>query len=135
MGTNYYVEVERTRKCACCGQLKPSTVLHIGKSSSGWCFALHYEPTFMLETWDDWKAFLRKRAIYDEYDRFVPYEEMVKKVEDRRRAGSNGTDEEWAAWLLRNDAIEGPNGLARASHDQVISHGEGTWDMIAGEFS
>jgi hypothetical protein len=35
-----------------------------------------------------------------------------------------------------NESVEGPNGLLRAAiGGSCIGHGEGTWDLITGEFS
>ena len=64
MGTNYYLY--QKPDCECCG--RPFEPLHIGKSSAGWCFALHIMPEDGISTLLDWcalwsapGAFIRKR--------------------------------------------------------------------------
>ncbi len=52
MGTNYYLHEKPD--CECCG--RPFEALHIGKSSSGWCFSLHVMPEDMINTLDDWRS-------------------------------------------------------------------------------
>lgn len=43
----------------------------------------------------------------------------------------------WDEFYTRNNAVPGPNGLARHRIDMAhcIGHGAGTWDLILGEFS
>ena len=53
MGTNYYLHRPRTNECEHCGRADEAPPLHIGKSSSGWCFSLHVrradDPEHVLE--------------------------------------------------------------------------------------
>lgn len=65
MGTNYYLEPKPP--CQCCG--RPFEQLHIGKSSAGWCFALHVIPERGIKDLDDWvRIWSQPEArIVDEY--------------------------------------------------------------------
>jgi len=44
MGTNYYLVKNERPPCPCCERTYVQERLHIGKSSGGWCFALHVIP-------------------------------------------------------------------------------------------
>ena len=132
MGTNYYHSTED--KCPTCGHDR-GEVLHIGKSSGGWCFALHVYPRQpdRPRDLDAWKA--RWQAcgvIKDEYGAVHTPEEMIATIENRSHP--------WAGQSFdyeRNHAQPGPNGLVRAKPDGVhcIGPGEGTWDYMVGDFS
>lgn len=130
MGTNYYL-VQQT-PCECCG--RPYEDLHIGKSSWGWCFALRVHPDLGIVDLDDWRKLWAGRRVRDEYGTDIPIEEMEQIIIDRRstRGGPPTAD-----WLRQNSAVPGPNGLIRHRIDgqHCIGHGEGTWDLIQGEFS
>ena len=103
--------------------------LHIGKSASGWCFALatHDEITSL----DDWREEFEEPdvTIVDEYDRPVTAEEMLKIITER----SGNGDWRGAAGHFQ----PGPNGLRRFLIDgeHCIGYGLGTWDIMRGEFS
>lgn len=132
MGTNYYA--------------KPlfGPIKHIGKSSFGWCFALHVYPEEGLSTLDDWKKFLTKRRmlvrprIVDEYGREISFDKMMRIITERTYKsdivpfGYN----DWEHFYRSNHAISGPNGLARSIIGSVhcVGHGDGTWDYIVGDF-
>jgi hypothetical protein len=111
MGTNYYL----TEKiCPTCGR---GNRLHIGKSSYGWCFALHVIPEMGIDDIGDWRAHWTRpdSLIEDEYgDKLTP-EEMESKILQRSH----------------------PKGLERSPIDGVhcVGHGVGTYDLIAGEFT
>ena len=136
MGTNYYLH---TNECANCH--REDEPLHIGKSSAGWCFGLHVHPD--IQSLEDWK----KRwaapgvTIKDEYGDTVSPDEMERIVTQRGRKSPGltlpmgyGSIEEF---LKDNHAAEGPNALLRHDIDGTfcIGHGEGTWDLLVGEFS
>ena len=128
MGTNYYLITE---PCSCCGLSAPR--LHIGKSSAGWCFALHVEGD--INSLADWEARWSKpnAKIVNEYGDTVTPDEMRKTITERAWKG-HGTDE--PMWLMANNAVQGPNGLARQQIGRhCIGHGDGTYDLIPGEFA
>lgn len=132
MGTNYYLY--REAACGHCGHR--AEPLHIGKSSAGWCFALHVIPEEGLDSLDAWKVAWSSEGtgIEDEYGRIITPQEMEGVV--MRRAGMAVARHE-AGFLAENHAIDGPRGLLRHDMDgtHCVGHGDGTWDLIAGEFS
>ncbi len=124
--------------------------LHIGKSSGGWCFALHVHPTLGLNNLKDWTRLIRsqdfcirsKAVIYDEYKRRIEPADMMKIITERTATlthrkpdGRFGSGRE--AWKRDLSGEDGPQGLRRAIVDGIhcIGHGEGTWDYITGDFS
>lgn len=122
MGTNYYATRGEER-------------LHIGKSSGGWCFSLHIIPEYGLDDLDDWMEHLSRPdvRIEDEYGRSLDIESMLEVIINRGRADREMPNE---LWLRQNYAEPGPNGLVRHSLGRGCSgHGEGTWDLVPGEFS
>lgn len=129
MGTNYYVENEVP--CPTCG--RGYEMKHIGKSSFGWCFSLHVIPEEGLNSLDDWKAYWEGKVIKNEYGDEISEEEMLSII--TAREGQKTKDDD--RWYKENHAVPGPNNLARHVLDGIhcIGHGEGTWDLITGEFS
>lgn len=133
MGTNYYLAAKPP--CECCK--RPYKSLHIGKSSGGWCFALHVIPEEGINTLDDWKARFNEpgAVIVDEYNQEISPEEMLATITERSwdNRGRPLTPGE----LRQNHAERGPNGLVRHVVDGVscVGHGAGTWDYLACEFS
>ena len=140
MGTNYYVEPEPP--CPHCG--RGYGQIHIGKSSGGWCFALHVIPAEDAEFMDgvpdcgiislaDWQHFWEGGRIVDEYGRPYTAEEMLKVITERKWERRAPDDFDYAG----NEAEPGPAGLVRHRIDgrHCVGHGAGTWDMIRGEFS
>jgi hypothetical protein len=117
MGTNYYLLFD---VCPHCG--RPADKLHIGKSSAGWCFALHVEPSIPdhPKSLDDWQRLWEQPAnrITDEYGKTWMPSDMLLKIRDR---------------LPYSLGIQ----LNRSRIDGVhcIGHGDGTYDLITGEFS
>ncbi len=106
MGTNYYLH---RNVCEHCG--RSDERIHIGKSSSGWCFSLHVIPG-EIENLAEWEATWPSGTIKDEYDEVIGPEEMMKTITDR-------------------DAIK-----AKRHEDRFcVGHGEGPWDLIEGDFS
>ena len=149
MGTNYYFE----RTCECCGH---GAQYHIGKSSAGWCFALHvgtkknplevelrqkYAPiTVEIRDWPDWQRAIVTGAelgwrVVDEYGRVTTLAQLTDIVESR--SWPRSPDEHSLFDFERNTAELGPNGLVRSKVDgwHCVGHGDGTWDLIVGEFS
>jgi hypothetical protein len=146
MGMNYYVIENHCEHC------NRGDELHIGKSSYGWCFSLCYNEERNLTSLEDWKTFLQDKRIVDEDGSRLTAEEMVKVITDRKSARENPiTDKEVQDYGLagmhgyrdveefyrQNHAEPGPNNLLRHQifGGLCIAHGEGTWDMLKGEFS
>jgi hypothetical protein len=112
MGINYYVETQPP--CDHCGRAFP--VIHIGKSSAGWCFGLHvYDDGILPATWREWQSFVKDRVIRNEYREVVTENDLTDVV----------TKREWKGGLQRH-VIDGRF---------CIGHGEGTYDLLFGEFS
>jgi len=139
MGTNYYL-YEKT-VCPTCGHTDEP--LHIGKSSSGWCFSLHIYPDDGISTLQDWieRWSAPNSVIQDEYGDNISLEEMLRIITER------GRDREWeekpcgyASWEAfhaANNSLKGTNGLLRHQIDgrRCLAHGEGTYDLLSGDFS
>ena len=129
MGTKYYWLSDEGR-CEHCGR-SDSEELHIGKSSGGWCFALHVIPELGINDLPDWlERWHRKGSrIRDEYGREVTPAEMWAVVMCRSRKGDVQSPE----WYAQNHARPGPFGLARSTHN--AKPGDGPYDLCSGEFS
>jgi hypothetical protein len=127
MGTNYYWCENSTGRR-----------FHIGKSSFGWCFALHIYPEAPCAPTDldEWlMLFFRKDTkIVDEYGEAVSPLQMMEIIINRRHKEPNGMTEEE---LNQNTAVRGPKNLLRSKIDNnhCIGHGSGTWDLIIGNFT
>lgn len=149
MGTNYYwTAAHNPDACPTCGRAdSPPPRIHIGKSSAGWCFALHVypdDPPMPLpkpplehrpKNLDEWhKLFAQPGSqIEDEYDREYTAAEMTEVITKRDWSKRPSSSFDYAG----NHAVPGPNNLVRAKIDgeRVIGHGDGTWDLIVGKFS
>ena len=131
MGTNYYHIAQEP--CPCCK--RPYKPRHIGKSSGGWCFALHVYPDEKINTLEDWIELLKTGQIVDEYDQEISSEQLINKMTLRRR---NITLAPSAEWLRRNQAVLGPYNLARSQIDGVRCIGYADHrtpvDYFVGEF-
>lgn len=131
MGTNYYLEA--SPPCECCG--RPYERLHIGKSSYGWCFSLHVIPEYGINDLDDWSRNFQKpgAVITDEYGDTITMSEMMDIITKR----SSRFGKSHSKWYETNHASPGPSGLSRHRIDRhhCIGHGEGTYDLLIGEFS
>jgi hypothetical protein len=132
MGTNYFLH---SPPCLHCGH-EPEP-LHIGKSSGGWCFALHIHPEQGLHDWQDiWARISAVEElggfIEDECGRTVESGLFFAIVWDNSRKEPHSLD-----WLRANHALPGPYGLARRAidGDHVVGHGDGPFDYCIGEFS
>ena len=134
MGTNYYLHLN---PCPCCG--REDEAWHIGKSSGGWCFALHIFGN--IETLEDWKkAFYNPETkIVNEYDEEISPEEMLKII--TKRSWPNRSVpfdfDSWEEFHRVNHSEPGPNGLLRhkIGDGRCVGHGLGTYDYIQGDFS
>ena len=159
MGTNYYLEVQDKTQfkqdCPCCGKsdyIPPNAGrIHIGKASYGWCFALHVDapdigvlviqrPTGLVpKDLEGWKEAWSQPGvrIVNEYGTYLTPEEMLKIITERTHPNPGDVAHLTEFDYAQNDAVPGPNGLARSKIDFVhcIGHGEGTWDYCVGEFS
>jgi hypothetical protein len=136
MGTNYDWTAE-TDPCESCGHAPEAETLHVGKSSAGWCFALHVYPERNICDLDDWIRFIENSSgkIQDEYGRYVILADFLVIV--MARVGR--LEEERAAAdpiYAQNHAEPGPLGLLRHRLERhCVKHGAGTWDCITGDFS
>ena len=137
MGTNYYATTEQP--CPHCG--RGGELKHIGKSSAGWCFALHIYPDDGINTLADWQEFWKDKRITDEYGREQTQDEMLATITERGREPKWDTKpmmyDSWAEFHHQNHSKQGPQGLLRSQIDgrHCVGHGEGTYDYIVGEFS
>ena len=139
MGMNYYLKVNPCRHCG-----HAATKLHIGKSSYGWTFALHVIPEYGLNDLPDWEEYwsLPNQQIEDEDGSPIAAADM-RKIITERHGESWDTYGWWAGYSDEADfhrlnySERGPNNLLRRRLHEgyCIGHGEGTWDLIAGEFS
>jgi len=133
MGTNFYTTVFDEED-------KTTKELHIGKSSAGWCFALHAIPERNLMSWEDWCVFLKDKKIYNEYGNSLTLDEMDNKVTSRSWGREEGWRlqkgySSWEDFFNKNQAQLGPDGLLRHKiSDRCILHGDSTWDLMLGEF-
>lgn len=129
MGTNYYLHRD---VCPHCG--RSAEKIHIGKSSSGWCFALVADEFKTLGEWRDaWKS----GTIKNEYGEVITEAAMLSVITERNRCiGWFGYDNE-AHFHRSNHSERGPNNLLRHKVDGrfCYSHGDGTWDYMCGGFS
>ena len=131
MGTNYYVRPHPL------WMFEPAEdqLLHLGKSSAGWCFLLRVYPERVINDLPDWIPILRgseyksPAEIYDEYGTRVMYNDMMEII-TRRSGYQTGNIKEYP-----NHVCLGPNGLLRYAECSGIRHGAGTWDCIDLEFS
>jgi hypothetical protein len=148
MGTNYYLHPRAD--CECCG--RPFEPLHIGKSSSGWCFSLHVIPEEGINNLDDWRERWSRRSAFirDEYGKTITAQVMESSITERNRSGLDASWDRvnwWNSPFSRylseedfhrsNHSERGPNLLLRHKVDgrHCIGHGPGTYDYIVGEFS
>lgn len=141
MGTNYYWIKEDTT-CPHCGRRDPDEErIHIGKSSGGWCFSLHVDPSIGIGSLDDWIERFDTGFIEDEYGDRLSVGEMIETIVDRSNPVAFD-DKKWMSYRdeddfhIKNQSFRGPNNLLRHKISQhCVGHGAGTWDLIVGEFS
>jgi hypothetical protein len=125
MGVNYYIRPIGEKESDA-----NERRIHIGKSSAGWCFALHVHPKLRIFTLQDWESLFDNHEIINDYDVIISKDEMLKIIRDRKFHLERNLDQEF---LKINHAIAGPNGLLRSNDDRVLYQGEGTWDCIIGD--
>lgn len=113
MGTSYYWSPNPSR-CRTCGH-DPGEEIHIGKSATGWVFALHITDT--IPTLDAWKLLWLSGTIRDEYGEAYTAVQMLRIIAERSHPET----------LKRNSEEDG--------YTQFVGQGEGTWDMFRGDFS
>ncbi len=125
MGMNYYLHTKPP--CECCKGAYGR--LHIGKSSAGWCFALHVIPEEEINDLEDWRVLWSQpwARIEDEYGDPVSAD-MIEDIITERVTEQH--------FHQKNHSQLGPNGLLRhAIGNGCVKHGDGTWDCIEGDFS
>lgn len=139
MGTNYYLYMDVCKHCK-----RPARIMHIGKSSAGWCFSLHVrDPQNVFEehlpnSFEEWEELFSdlNNVIYDEYGNEISAERLVMTITQRSWPNPH---EHTPAWLAENHAVLGPNGLCRhailAGHCIGHAPNNETYDLIIGEFS
>lgn len=131
MSTNYYLKLGL---CPCCGSARE--IMHIGLGAYGWCFSLHVEPKLAAfpKNLNDWVELfkLKESVIVDEYGEIISADEMLEIIMQRSHPKEPVENS-----FLRNHAELGPNNLFRHKVDGLhcIAHGDGTYDLIIGEFS
>lgn len=145
MGTNYYL---RGSVCHCCG--RGDEMLHIGKSSAGWCFMVRIHPDLGIASLDDWKRMFQAREIQDEYGQKITEAEMLRLITERnsgrtwekfvdsitKAGGPLKPYSSESAFHAANHSERGPNGLLRHRLGTFCTgHGEGPWDYTSREFS
>ena len=138
MGLNYYLHPSRNplHRGGNPYPFQPGVdFLHIGKSSGGWCFALHIYRDLGINSLEDWKPWLHRHRIEDEYGRRVRYDDLMEVITDR--AWASRPEHFTPEFLAQNHALPGPHNLLRRRVDGTycVGSGAGTWDLCAGDFS
>ena len=137
MGINYYFHMEMPPPCECCGRPYEKLYYHIGKSSAGWYFALHIDPSKNLNSFTDWVAFLSSAegVIKNEYRDEISLKQMLSIITNRR--GYKKPFSKNAEWYNINNAEPAEYNLVRARIDGqfCVGHGDGTFDYMQGDFS
>jgi|WetSurMetagenome_2_1015567.scaffolds.fasta_scaffold11064_4 hypothetical protein len=77
MGTNYYLEYDKCKKCG------RADSIHIGKSSAGWKFLFQKIPG-KAESFPQWVYLLQKGTITDEYDKEHTFKEFLELVKSKQ---------------------------------------------------
>jgi hypothetical protein len=128
VGTNFKVTILKDLPQF---SLFPEQILHIGKSSRGWCFSLRIYPEFNINSISDWEVLFSipdAVEIEDEYGRLTSTSEMLDCI---NRTGE-WTDCARLGWQLRRHPIED---YGRISNTRCVGHGTGNFDYLIGEFS
>src|SRR5215472_706905 len=137
MGTNYFCKTDRYELTGFPQTVEPgeSAILHIGKSSAGWTFALHAIPELELYDLEDWLKLWQGGAwlIYDDAGAAYSVQGVVNVILARFGKFPVGRT---PLWYRENAALPGPHGLARRLIGSFcVRHGEGAYDVCVGEFS
>ena len=142
MGTNYYL---LTDVCKHCG--RPAMREHIGKDSAGWCFSLHVGREWegwIPHTLAGWQELWDKpgTVIEDEYGERLTPAEMRERIVNRpawprERSGEPPSGyKSWEEFHDANSAEMGSRNLLRHRlSEHCIGHGDGTYDLVAGDFT
>ena len=97
---------------------------------------LHVIPERNLNSLEDWEKLWSEanNEIMDEYGDKVSIEEITSVIRNR---SWNRTTALNPNFHRDNYSEDGPNGLVKFRLDApgCVGHGEGTWDLIEGEFS
>lgn len=129
MGTNYYWYEESLLSCLSCKRPFEQQKLHIGKSSYGWCFALHVIPELGINDLINWVQLFAKSNsfIINENKQLISAADMIEII-------TCGGVKKSIDVIYAADT--GPNNLMRHKIDcrDCIGH-RGTWDLITGDFS
>lgn len=128
MSTNFYF---RDSEAIASGNPWVVEGFHIGKSSVGWAFQLHVfevcregRVVLSIQSLDDWYLFIEKcqmesarYQIFDEYGVKYSLEDLLRVIQNRIML--NGA-------AVRHSDIDGLH---------CVGRGDGTWDLVKGEFS
>lgn len=125
MSTNYYLHKQSSTQCNHCGHDPESenNIIHIGKSSHGWCFALHVYPILGINTLEDWKARWAEEGvkIKNEYGDDVLPRDILHVITTRQAGNYSPAGQE-----PERHRIDGV---------YCIGNGSGSFDLMIGEFS
>lgn len=137
MGMNY--SWQPMAPCEHCGRGYEEEQIHIGKSSSGWCFALHVYPEMGIRDLADWQAKWATGRIVNDSGEVLTPAQMLAIITERKGPEDDKVPYGYGSWTefyTLNHAQAGPNGLLRCRVDgrECIGHGEGTWDLLACDF-
>ena len=139
MGTNYYLY---QNVCPQCGRGDES--YHIGKSSGGWCFSVHVDPVEGINSLGDLqqKMWETGTLIKDEYGTAISAPEMLAIITERNGKKPESEREplgyaSWDEFHRMNHSQREDNNLLRHQIDGglCVGHGDGTWDLLKGDFS
>lgn len=138
MGTNYYLY---QNTCPHCG--RGDEEYHIGLENAGWCFSVHVDPSKGINSLGELQQLMWKdgASIRDEYGNRISVPEMLRIITERIQDNSSRDVPSgysgWDDFHRKNKSQFGPNGLLRHKIDDqhCVGHGDGTWDLIIGEFS
>jgi hypothetical protein len=126
LGTNYYVVRDHCEHCHRCDK-----EYHIGKSSYGWSFSFRGYRNEGLDSWKNWKNFLKDEVIMDEYGDIIPYEKFVEMIETYK--SPNYIREDGRKNLQHNQ--EGKSSVHRWFSDEYDWDDDDGYAFSAREFS
>lgn len=134
MGTNYYVKRDPDLLTKLKSENAESEVLHIGKSSGGWCFSVKVYPERGIHDLKSWYRILRKgkNHIFDEYDREVTLDELLRII-TQRSWPTGKLDYQSERHQYHKDGCRRHN--VREGYPERIRHGVGPYDYLNIDFS